>query len=83
MYNRLLSFLNKCKIINKKQFGCRNNHSTYMDMLIMLENIRNALDNGECAVGIFLDCQKAFDTVDHDILLNKLYNYGIRGVSSC
>ena len=81
MYNRLLSFLNKCKIINKNQFGFRNNHSTYMALLIMLENIRNALDNGECAVGIFLDFQKAFDTVDHDILLNKLYNYGIRGVA--
>ena len=79
--NRLLSFLNKCKIINKNQFGFRNNHSTYMALLIMLENIRNALDNGECAVGIFLDFQKAFDTVDHDILLNKLYNYGIRGVA--
>ena len=52
-----------------------------MALLIMLENIRNALDNGECAVGIFLDFQKAFDTVDHDILLNKLYNYGIRGVA--
>ena len=48
-----------------------------MALLIMLENIRNALDNGDCAVGIFLDFQKAFDTVDHDILLNKLYNYGI------
>ena len=81
MYNRLLSFLNKCKIINKKQFGFRNNHSTYMALLIMLENIRNALDNGECAVGIFLDFQKAFDTVDRDILLNKLYNYGIRGLA--
>ena len=63
MYNRLLSFLNKCKIINKKQFGFRNNHSTYMALLIMLENIRNALDNGECAVGIFIDFQKAFDTI--------------------
>ena len=47
----------------------------------MLENLRNALDNGECAVGIFLDFQKAFDTGDHDILLNKLYNYCIRGVA--
>ena len=43
MYNRLLSFLNKCKIMNKNQFGFRNNHSTYMALLIMLENIRNAL----------------------------------------
>ena len=81
MYNRLLSFLNKCKIINKNQFGFRNNRSTYMALLIMLENVRNALDNGECAIGVFLDFQKAFDTVDHDILLNKLYNYGIRGIA--
>ena len=81
MYNRLLSFLNKCKIINKNQFGFRNNHSTYMALLIMLDNIRNALDNGECAVDIFLDFKKAFDTVDHDILLNKFYNYGIRGLN--
>ena len=81
MYNRLLSFLNKCQIINKNQFGFRNNHSTYMALLIMLENVRNALDNGECAIGVFLDFQKAFDTVDHDILLNKLYNYGIRGIA--
>ena len=81
MYNKLLSFLNKCKIINKNQFGFRNNHSTYMALLIMLENLRNALDNGECAIGVFLDFQKAFDTVDHDILLNKLYNYGIRGIA--
>ena len=78
MYNRLLS---KCNVINKNQFGFRNNHSTYMALLIMLENIRNALDNGECAVGIFLDFQKAFDTVDHDILLDKLFNYGIRGIA--
>ena len=81
MYDRLLSFLNKCNVINKNQFGFRNNHSTYMALLIMLENIRNALDNGECAVGIFLDFQKAFDTVDHNILLDKLFNYGIRGIA--
>ena len=52
-----------------------------MALLIMLENIRNALDNGECAIGIFLNFQKAFDTVDHNILLDKLFNYGIRGIA--
>ena len=81
MYNRLLNFLNECKIINKSQFGFRNNYATYMALLIMLEKIRNALDNGECAIGIFLHFQKAFDTVDHGILFDKLYNYGIRGIA--
>ena len=81
MYNRLLSFLNKWKTMNKNQFGFRKNHSTYMALLIMLENMRNALDNGECAIGIFLDFKKAFDTVNHDILLKKLYTYGIRGIA--
>ena len=52
-----------------------------MALLIMLKNITNALDNGECAVGIFLDFQKAFDTVDHETLLNKLYNYAFGGVA--
>ena len=50
-----------------------------MALVILLENLRNALDNGECAIGIFLDFQKAFDTVDHCILLDKLYMYGVRG----
>ena len=79
MYNKLLKFLNKFKMINKNQFGFRNNHSTYMVLLIILETIRNALDNGECAIGIFLDFQKAFDTVDHDIILNKPIHFAIRG----
>ena len=52
-----------------------------ISVLIMSENIRNALDNGECAIGTFLDFQKTFDTVDQGILLNKLYNYGIREIS--
>ena len=81
MYDRLLAFLNKNDILNKYQFGFRNNHSTYMALVILLENLRNALDNGECAVGIFLDFQKAFDTVDHCILLDKLNIYGVRGTT--
>ena len=48
-------------------------------MMILLDNITKALDNGDYAIGIFLDFQKAFDTVNHEILLEKLYHYGIRG----
>ena len=79
MPNRLLKFLNKCDILNKYQFGFPNNHSTYMALIILLEDLNNALDKGECSIGIFLDFQKAFDTVNHGILLDKLYHYGIRG----
>lgn len=81
MYKRLLDFLNKFKILNKFQFGFRNNHSTYMALIVLLENLLNALEKGESAVGIFLDFQKAFDTVNHEILLEKLEIYGIRGLA--
>ena len=76
-YNRILNFINRHKLFNKFQFGFRNNHSTFMALIIRIENLVNALDKGKCAVGIFLDFQKAFDTVDHSILLDKLHCYGI------
>ena len=81
-YNRLLNFIDTHKIFNKLQFGFRNNHSTFMVLIIILiENLVNTLDSGKCAVGIFLDFQKAFVTVDHCILLDKLYCYGIRSIA--
>ena len=81
MYNRLLNFINRHKIFNQNQFGFRNNHSTFMALIILVHNLVDALDNGNFAVGIFLDFQKAFDTVDHSILLDRLYCYDIRGIA--
>ena len=79
MYNRLLSFLDIYKILFSYQFGFRKHHSTYMALMTLMDNLINCLDNGEYVIGIFLDFSKAFDTVDHSILLQKLSSYGIRG----
>ena len=73
MYNRLLKFIDKNNLLNEFQFGFRNNRSTFMALIVLVENLVTALDDDNCAVGLFLDFQKAFDTVDHCILLNKLF----------
>ena len=82
MYKRLYTFLSKYNCIYDLQFGFRNGHSTNHALLDLTEDIRNALDNNIFAVGIFIDLQKAFDTVDHNILLKKLHYYGIRGIAN-
>ena len=79
MYSRLTSFLETQKIMYHKQFGFRKQHSTYMAIMILLDKLINSIENGEIVVGVYLDFSKAFDTVDHDILLTKLYHDGIRG----
>ena len=78
MYNRIYNYLKKY-ILSESQFGFREGHSTYMALLVLLENIVNTLVKGHSAVGLFLDLKKAFDTADHDLLLQKMNLYGIRG----
>jgi hypothetical protein len=80
-YNRLEKFLACENILYKYQFGFRKNHSTYMAITILLDEITKAFNKEEIVVGIFLDFKKAFDTIDHKILKSKLEKYGIRGIS--
>ena len=63
------------------QFGLRNGHSTDYALISRSERIKSTIDSKRVGCGIFIDLQKAFDTVNHNILLQKLYHYGIRGSS--
>ena len=72
MNNRLIDYINENKLLYKYQFGFQKGKSTYMAVLTLVDKISEALDNGDYVIGVFLDFSKAFDTVDHDILLRKL-----------
>ena len=70
--------MEKNHLICKNQFGFRPKHSTQHAVISLVNNITNSLDSSDIVIGVFLDLKKAFDTVDHTILLKKLYAYGIR-----
>ena len=79
MHKRLYSFLQQHDILYKNQFGFRKNNSTTFALLDLTEQIKESIDNKKYGCGVFIDIRKAFDTVNHDILLTKLNHYGIRG----
>ena len=79
VYNRLISHINDNKLLYEYQFGFQKGKSTYLAIMMLVDKITEALDQGECVVGVFLDFSKAFDTVDHNILSQKLHKYGICG----
>ena len=82
IYNKLFDFLVRYGILFKSQFGFRKGHNTTHATLDFVKAIENALEGNEYAVGVFCDLSKAFDTINHDILLQKLDHYGIRGTAN-
>ena len=77
VYNRIYKYLTNHNLLYNNQFGFLRNHSPYMVLIQLVNNIVSAMDNRESTAGVFLDLSKAFETIDHHILLNKLDHYGI------
>ena len=81
MYNRLYNFLQNKNILIDNQFGFRKKYSTALAIFSLTDSILKEMEKGNYSIGLFMDLSKAFDTIDHRILLKKLEYYGIRGVA--
>ncbi len=81
VYKRLYSFLNKHDILYPHQYGFRHKHSTCDALCDFTYNMLQAFENKHASLAVYLDLFKAFDTIDHGILLRKMEHYGIRGIA--
>ena len=75
MYKRLIDFIDKNQILSKHQYGFRKNRSTELAIIELVDKIAKGIDQGKYTLGIFLDLSKAFDTINHKILIKKLEHY--------
>lgn len=82
IYVRLVTFFNARKVITKSQYGFQKNKSTEQALLYIKDKIITNIEDKNYTLGLFLDLKKAFDSIDHKILLQKLEKYGIRGIAS-
>ena len=71
MHSRLYDYFDKFHLLNSSQLDFRKNHSTYMSLLLLRSAVSDAIDFGDVVLTLFLDLQKAFDTVNHHLLLHN------------
>jgi retron-type reverse transcriptase len=76
-----MKFIEKNKLLSTNQYGFSKGRSTEHTIIELVDKITKAIDQGKYTIGIFLDLSKAFDTINHKILIKKLEYYGIRGIS--
>ena len=82
MFNQLMLYISFHDFFTPNQYGFRSGKNTTDCLVDLLEQITKSIDNGEFAITLFLDLSKAFDTVNHSILLSKLSYYGIKGLEN-
>ena len=75
VFDRCVNYTNNQEILNDKQYGFHPKHLTYMAIAQLVDKIVNAAEKNETTIGICLDLSKAFDTIDHSILLHNLVVY--------
>lgn len=80
VFLQLYQYFNENKLSYKNQYGFREKHSTELATLELVDRVSTALDQKDTPIAVYMDLSKAFDTLDHRILLHKLKFYGIRGV---
>ncbi len=81
VYNRILEFIDKHEIFSNDQFGFRKKYSTSHALNSLVNQFHDSVEKNEYMIGLFIDLSRAFDTISHKILINKLYKYGIRGIA--
>ena len=81
MYNRVYNYLNDNNHLFRKQFGFRKGHSTDHALISFIDSIYDSFNQSKYTLGVFIDLSKAFDTVDHNILIDILNSYGMKNNS--
>ena len=76
---RLDKYIDKFSLLNDSQYGFRSGKSTALALMELTEEISSAMDEKMYNVGVFIDLKKAFDTIDDQLLIQKLQHFGIRG----
>jgi len=82
MYNRLTTFIESNEVLTKAQHGFRTKKSTETALQIFTKSVQEAIERKLNPIGIFIDLTKAYDVLNHRVLLSKLNSYGIRGVAN-